>query len=121
MEPVIMELERKETVVVVGHQAVLRFLEIILFNCQPLGRCLLGYLLEIDEEQMPWLEVSNRLHPGAIQNLTGTSAHCYETDPGGLRLQKRGDLFGTLLWLFRKGSRSPGSVWTYKLDLFHCI
>ena len=25
MEPVIMELERKETVVVVGHQAVLRF------------------------------------------------------------------------------------------------
>ena len=26
MEPVIMELERKETVVVVGHQAVLRFL-----------------------------------------------------------------------------------------------
>ena len=32
MEPVIMELERKETVVVVGHQAVLRFLEIILFK-----------------------------------------------------------------------------------------
>ena len=32
MEPVIMELERKETVVVVGHQAVLRFPAIILFK-----------------------------------------------------------------------------------------
>ena len=29
MEPVIMELERKETVVVVGHQAVLRFFNYI--------------------------------------------------------------------------------------------
>ena len=29
MEPVIMELERKETVVVVGHQAVLRFIMLI--------------------------------------------------------------------------------------------
>lgn len=43
MEPVIMELERKETVVVVGHQAVLR--------------CLLGYFLEVEEDLMPWLEV----------------------------------------------------------------
>ena len=32
MEPVIMELERKETVVVVGHQAVLRFSSIIPFK-----------------------------------------------------------------------------------------
>ena len=90
MEPVIMELERKETVVVVGHQAVLRFFNYIKiwspitlsianintsikkqlvtkqfsgFNnisstTSPLfRRCLLGYLLEVDEEHMPWLEV----------------------------------------------------------------
>ena len=43
MEPVIMELERKENVVVVGHQAVLR--------------CLLGYFLEIEEERMPYIEI----------------------------------------------------------------
>ena len=43
MEPVIMELERKENVVVVGHQAVLR--------------CLLGYFLEIEEEKMPYIEI----------------------------------------------------------------
>jgi len=43
MEPVIMELERKENVVVVGHQAVLR--------------CLLGYFLEVPEEKMPYIEV----------------------------------------------------------------
>ena len=43
MEPVIMELERKENVVVVGHQAVLR--------------CLLGYFLEVEEDKMPWIEV----------------------------------------------------------------
>jgi len=58
MEPVIMELERKETVVVVGHQAVLR--------------CLLGYLLEIDEEQMPWLEVP--LH--TVMKLTPVAYGC---------------------------------------------
>ena len=39
----IMELERKENVVVVGHQAVLR--------------CLLGYFLEVEEDKMPWIEV----------------------------------------------------------------
>ena len=38
-----MELERKENVVVVGHQAVLR--------------CLLGYFLEVEEDKMPWIEV----------------------------------------------------------------
>ena len=43
MEPVIMELERKGNVVVVGHQAVLR--------------CLLGYFLEVEEEKMPYIEV----------------------------------------------------------------
>ena len=43
MEPVIMELERKENVVVVGHQAVLR--------------CLLGYFLEVAEDKMPYIEV----------------------------------------------------------------
>ena len=43
MEPVIMELERKENVVVIGHQAVLR--------------CLLGYFLEIEEEKMPYIEI----------------------------------------------------------------
>ena len=43
MEPVIMELERKENVVVVGHQAVLR--------------CLLGYFLEVPEDKMPYIEV----------------------------------------------------------------
>jgi len=58
MEPVIMELERKETVVVVGHQAVLR--------------CLLGYLLEVDEEHMPWLEVP--LH--TVMKLTPVAYGC---------------------------------------------
>ena len=38
-----MELERKENVVVVGHQAVLR--------------CLLGYFLEVSEDKMPYIEV----------------------------------------------------------------
>jgi len=43
LEPVIMELERKDCVVVVGHQAV--------------NRCLLGYFLEISEEDLPWQEI----------------------------------------------------------------
>ncbi|XP_021950362.1 6-phosphofructo-2-kinase/fructose-2,6-bisphosphatase isoform X3 [Folsomia candida] len=43
LEPVIMELERQENVLVVGHQAVLR--------------CLLAYFLDKASEELPYLEV----------------------------------------------------------------
>lgn len=43
LEPVIMELERQDSVVLVAHQAVIR--------------CLLAYYLEASEETLPWLEV----------------------------------------------------------------
>jgi len=43
LEPVIMELERKDCVVVIAHQAV--------------NRCLLGYFLEIPEDELPWQEI----------------------------------------------------------------
>jgi len=62
MEPVIMELERKGNVVVVGHQAVLR--------------CLLGYFMEVDEEKMPWLSVP--LH--TIIKLTPVAYGCKRED-----------------------------------------
>jgi len=62
MEPVIMELERKENVVVVGHQAVLR--------------CLLGYFLEVEEDKMPWIEVP--LH--TVIKLTPVAYGCKRED-----------------------------------------
>jgi len=62
MEPVIMELERKGNVVVVGHQAVLR--------------CLLGYFMEVDEEKMPWISVP--LH--TIIKLTPVAYGCKRED-----------------------------------------
>jgi 6-phosphofructo-2-kinase/fructose-2,6-biphosphatase 2 len=43
LEPVIMEIERQDSVLVVCHQAVIR--------------CLLGYYLESSMDDMPWLEV----------------------------------------------------------------
>lgn len=43
LEPVIMELERQENVLVVCHQAV--------------GRCLLAYFLDKEQENLPYLEV----------------------------------------------------------------
>jgi len=43
LEPVIMELERQDSVLVVAHQAVIR--------------CLLAYYLETAEDELPWLEV----------------------------------------------------------------
>ncbi|TRY62690.1 hypothetical protein TCAL_12965 [Tigriopus californicus] len=43
LEPVIMELERHGSVLVVGHQAILR--------------CILAYFEEIDEDELPYLEV----------------------------------------------------------------
>ena len=59
MEPVIMELERKENVVVVGHQV--RSSNIFtaspnIFH-QAVLRCLLGYFLEVPEDKMPYIEV----------------------------------------------------------------
>jgi len=62
MEPVIMELERKENVVVVGHQAVLR--------------CLLGYFLEVEEDKMPFIEVP--LH--TVIKLTPMAYGCKRED-----------------------------------------
>jgi len=62
MEPVIMELERKENVVVVGHQAVLR--------------CLLGYFLEVEEDKMPYIEVP--LH--TVIKLTPVAYGCKRED-----------------------------------------
>ena len=61
MEPVIMELERKENVVVVGHQVphVVNIFTVSLTNIfhQAVLRCLLGYFLEVPEDKMPYIEV----------------------------------------------------------------
>ena len=61
MEPVIMELERKENVVVVGHQVphVINIFTVSLTNIfhQAVLRCLLGYFLEVPEDKMPYIEV----------------------------------------------------------------
>jgi len=43
LEPVIMEMERQDSLLIVGHQAVIR--------------CLLAYYMETPEEDLPWLEV----------------------------------------------------------------
>jgi len=43
LEPVIMELERQEVVLVIAHQAVLR--------------CILAYFMEVEEDDLPYLEI----------------------------------------------------------------
>ncbi|KAB7504915.1 6-phosphofructo-2-kinase/fructose-2,6-bisphosphatase [Armadillidium nasatum] len=43
LEPVIMELERQENVLIIAHQAVLR--------------CLLGYYLDVSSEKLPYIKV----------------------------------------------------------------
>lgn len=43
LEPVIMEMERQDSLLIVAHQAV--------------NRCLLAYYMETPEEDLPWLEV----------------------------------------------------------------
>ena len=61
MEPVIMELERKENVVVVGHQVrssnIFTASPNIFPTIQAVLRCLLGYFLEVPEDKMPYIEV----------------------------------------------------------------
>ncbi|OAX77810.1 hypothetical protein ACJ72_07887, partial [Emergomyces africanus] len=55
LEPIIMELERSENVIIVTHQAVLR--------------CIYSYFLNMSQEQSPWMEVPLhtliKLTPGA--------------------------------------------------------
>ena len=43
LEPVIMEMERQDSLLIIAHQAV--------------NRCLLAYYMETPEEDLPWLEV----------------------------------------------------------------
>jgi len=67
LEPVIMELERQENVIVVGHQAVLR--------------CLLAYFLDHSAEELPYIHVP--LH--AVIKLTPVAYGCkIETIPIGI-------------------------------------
>lgn len=55
LEPIIMELERSENILIVTHQAVLR--------------CIYAYFMGVDQEKSPWMEVPLhtliRLTPGA--------------------------------------------------------
>ena len=43
LEPIIMELERSENIIIVTHQAVLR--------------CIYAYYMNVPQEQSPWMEV----------------------------------------------------------------
>jgi len=92
LEPVIMELERKDFVVVVGHQAV--------------NRCLLGYFLEISEEDLPWQEIPLhsviKLSPrayGCGMELIDLNVPCVSTHRG------KPDTPGFLEERFTKGHR----------------
>ena len=43
LEPVIMEMERQDSLLVIGHQAV--------------NRCILAYYTELSEDDLPWLDI----------------------------------------------------------------
>jgi 6-phosphofructo-2-kinase/fructose-2,6-biphosphatase 2 len=60
LEPIIMELERSENVIIVTHQAVLR--------------CIYAYYMNIDQERSPWMEVP--LH--TLIKLTPRAYHTQE-------------------------------------------
>lgn len=66
LEPIIMELERSENVVIVTHQAVLR--------------CIYAYFKNIPQEQSPWMKVPLhtliKLTPGAYE----TKEETFNTD-----------------------------------------
>lgn len=59
LEPIIMELERSENVVIVTHQAVLR--------------CIYAYFLNMSQEQSPWMEVP-------LHTLIKLTPRAYGTD-----------------------------------------
>ena len=63
----------------------------------PLVRCLMGYLLEVDEQHMPWIEVTVCHICDSGYMDPGPSPHCNEADPCCLWLQEGRSLLGPLL------------------------
>jgi 6-phosphofructo-2-kinase/fructose-2,6-biphosphatase 2 len=61
LEPIIMELERSENILIVTHQAILR--------------CIYAYFMNVEQEKSPWMEVP--LH--TLIKLTPRAYHTEET------------------------------------------
>mmetsp|Transcript_737 Transcript_737/g.719 ORF Transcript_737/g.719 Transcript_737/m.719 type:complete len:462 (-) Transcript_737:65-1450(-) len=59
LEPIIMELERQENILIITHQAVLR--------------CLYAYFMNVPQEESPWMSIPLhtliKIEPGAYQTL----------------------------------------------------
>ena len=60
-------------------------------------RCLMGYLLEVDEQHMPWIEVTVCHICDSAYMDPGPSPHCNEADPCCVWLQEGRSLLGSLL------------------------
>ena len=72
LEPIIMELERSENILIVTHQAVLR--------------CIYAYFKEKGQEESPWMAVSASILDTSqkvvgLIIISGTSSHPNQTDP----------------------------------------
>lgn len=59
LEPIIMELERSENILIVTHQAILR--------------CIYAYFMNVPQERSPWMEVP-------LHNLIQLTPRAYKTD-----------------------------------------
>jgi 6-phosphofructo-2-kinase/fructose-2,6-biphosphatase 2 len=72
LEPIIMELERSENILIVTHQAVLR--------------CIYAYFKEKDQAESPWMAVSGcfPLHTLMMLTAAGPSSHSHQAYPQGL-------------------------------------
>jgi broad specificity phosphatase PhoE len=76
LEPIIMELERSENILIVTHQAVLR--------------CIYAYFKEKDQSESPWMAVS--IFPSAsfitisplTNKISGSSAYTHQAYPASL-------------------------------------
>ncbi|KAI1936912.1 Fructose-2,6-bisphosphatase [Ophidiomyces ophidiicola] len=66
LEPIIMELERSENVIIVTHQAVLR--------------CIYAYFLNMSQEQSPWMEVPLHTLIKLTPRAYGTEEHRIKAD-----------------------------------------
>lgn len=82
LEPVIMELEHQGVVLVIAHQAVLRYSqENACHDAREANetflhfafRCILGYFLEVDENELPYLEIP-------MHTITKLSPRAYGCD-----------------------------------------
>jgi hypothetical protein len=98
LEPIIMELERSENILIVTHQAILR--------------CIYAYFMNVEQERSPWMEVP-------LHTLIKLTPRAYATEEERLRANVPAVSTWRAQGSLPVHSDSPGSTPAVENDVFN--